>query len=295
MSLLSLLLQAPNGGTQSFLEGVFNPGVEYDEITEGILGMLSNDDTSAMRRTNSTMNNYLTATVDDGTDRHRQEVMRDKCDVIGLNLRFPHLADPQNGRPAQPCPNAVRSVERLRRCTRGDRDPGYGRVRSRCHRGIENFLVCTACNQTLRNHPMIQDMKRVAMYDTHWAVCQVCTEAQERGYPNGARLCRCLAEIERRVLCYECMLEKFRYLANEGLRHLTMRKTIWRDRHGGLWESVFRLRCTLARESHGDLFGLQKVQHCSLSTSSLGLQRPAASPSSSNCSNAESDRNSSCC
>ena len=101
-TLLYYLLQAPNGGVQSFL--VLNPAVSYYQMTKCILDQLSNDDTNAMRRTNSTMNNSLMALKQDGTFRHRQEDMRDKCDVTALDKNYPHIQDD-----ISPCLNGVKA------------------------------------------------------------------------------------------------------------------------------------------------------------------------------------------
>lgn len=229
--LLSSVLLAPNGRNQSFLEGIFNPAVSYDQLTNGILGRLSNDDTNSMRRTNSAMNNYLMALKDDGTFRHSQEVMLDKCDVRGLDYDEPQFAA-QRGDILSPCPNEFNSSARIRRCTRGDNEPGYRKDKASCHRGINNFLVCTTCGQNLRNHPMIR-RKISACVQSRWGACAVCTETQERKYPNGAQLCTCIPEIKRQWLCYECMLAKLDFLVWEAnFYYVYNRRKIRRDDDG---------------------------------------------------------------
>lgn len=116
--MLSDLLQAPNGGTQSFLEGTFNPMAANGGMTKRILGHLSNDDTNAMRRTCSTMNNELMYLKENGIFVHRQEDMRDICDVRGTDDI--HQTD-------YSCPNGINSSARLRRCTRQGRERYFHR------------------------------------------------------------------------------------------------------------------------------------------------------------------------
>lgn len=217
-TLLSYLLRGPNGEAQSFLEGIFNPAVQYDEITDSILGLLSNDDTNAMRRTSSTMNNGLMARKGNGTFRHRQEVMRDKCDVKGL--------DPSH----RSCQNGIKSSVRLRRCTRGKTEPGFSAKRSSCHRRIKGFLVCTRCHQMALNHPDCQDPEP-GRY-SHWIVCSACTEREERKYPGGARFCECIAKLQLRVLCFRCLSAKFDYLRREAFKCFDRRSMIWCDVDG---------------------------------------------------------------
>lgn len=133
---LTYLLRAPNSEAQSFLEGIFNPRVQFDGITNGILARLSNDDTNAMRRSNSTMNNGLMTLRRDGTFRHTQEAMRDNCDEI-------------SSRTMLPCQNKINSSARLRRCTgthyKRSIGPFYSQVDH--HHGIQGFLTCTTCCQ----------------------------------------------------------------------------------------------------------------------------------------------------
>lgn len=223
MSLLTRLLQGPNGKTQSFLEGIFNPVVQYDEMTDSILGLLSNDDTNAMRRTCATLNDGLMARKSNGTFRHRQEAMRDKCDVEGLNASHPSY-------PEDPCQNGIMSAVRIRRCTRKKREPGFCVKRSRCHRRIKGFLVCTRCRQRALIRPDCQ-----ASYferDSHWLPCSVCTEREERKHPGGARFCECIAKVSRRVLCFECLRARFEYFKRETIKLYGKRTMIWRDVDG---------------------------------------------------------------
>ena len=223
-TLLSSILRSPHGGIQSFLEGVFNPRVQYDEITNGILGQLSNDDTNAMRRINPTMNNHLTALKPEGTLRHS---LRDKCDAIGLNR--PNLGQVYySGEILCPCPNRMDSSAHLIRCT--ERELDYSWRLAYSHRGIENFLVCTTCNRNIINHPRIREYEESAMRLTRWYVCAVCTEAQEHQYPNGALFCTCFNKC--RVLCFACLSARYENLICEGHRLFDKRKSVWRDDDG---------------------------------------------------------------
>lgn len=182
---LTRLLVAPNGEAQSFLEGIFSPRVQYDGITNGILAHLSNDDTNAMRRTNSTMNYGLMTLRSDGIFRHTQEAMRDNCDEISIFTQLP-------------CQNPINSSARLRYCT----GPRYNRssldTEVYYHYGNEGFLTCTTCCRTHLARWRCPDR-------AYWQPCAVCTETQERRYPDGAQFCKCLAEIKRRVLCCHCL------------------------------------------------------------------------------------------
>lgn len=145
-TLLSSILQAPNGGGNRSSRGVFSPAVQYDDIINSILGQLSNDDTNVMRRTNSIMNNGLMTLRKDGTSKHTQEAMRDKCDVVHID---------SNGQKF-PCSNGVNSFARLRRCTLRESELGF-HTGFRCpgsmsesHRGIKGFLVYTTYDQEMR-------------------------------------------------------------------------------------------------------------------------------------------------
>ena len=75
----------------------FNSVVQYGNITNAILGQLSNDDHNAMRRTNSIMNNSLMALRPDGILRHRLEALRDICDAFGPTVdKFNNVIGYQN-------------------------------------------------------------------------------------------------------------------------------------------------------------------------------------------------------
>ncbi|MCJ1461603.1 hypothetical protein MMC07_000200 [Pseudocyphellaria aurata] len=224
-TMLSYILQSPKGGAQSFLEGLFNPVVQYDEITDCILGQLSNDDTNAMRRTNSTMNNGVMALRDDGIFRHKQETMRDQCDVTGITY-VPGISPPQSV-----CPNTINCSERLRRCTRLSNEPGFAMSQLECHKGIEGFLVCTRCDGHIRDGVFDRDGPWHRLCSL-WPTCDDCTRTQEMKYPHGAQLCQCLPEIKRRVLCNQCLRAKLVHLHEETDRYFRNCKWIWRDGTG---------------------------------------------------------------
>lgn len=227
-SMLTSLLRGPDGSAQSFLEGIFNPMVQYDEVTNAIFSQLSNDDHNALRRTNSTMNNSLMALRHDGTLKHRLEALRDTCDVFEASFGNPrHIHTDW-----QMCRNGLNSSARLSRCSRQENEPGFDKDWETCHNFKKEFLVCTRCERWIRLR--IYDDNRVSTWECriHWPVCQVCRERQERKHPQGAKLCECVAKLKRRLLCEMCLVARRNWMVNDVRRKKTMRDTIWRDNNG---------------------------------------------------------------
>lgn len=221
-TLLDIISEDSYGKPQSFLEGVFNPEAPYhviSNITNGILGPLSNDDTRAMRRTNSAMNDHLMARRADGSFFHKQEAMRDKCDVVGLSSLHPNDG----------CPNPVGTYQCLRRCTRGKNEPGFygGKPVDKLHRGIKDFLVCWGCHQNSLYHRDCMD--KSFQYKSKWRPCIVCCNREESKYPQGAQFCQCTQHFENRVLCLHCVKARIRYLNRETRKRIKQRHTVWRD------------------------------------------------------------------
>lgn len=130
--------------------------------------------------------------------------MRDQCDVR-LIIPSQSEEDSDGGDIPCPCPNGMNSSARLKRCSRGEIEPGYTRNMEHCHNGNKNYLVCSTCEHSFRNYPDFRHAERRIIRMTHWRVCAVCTKAQERQYPNGALFCTC---IKRNVFCWECYLAR---------------------------------------------------------------------------------------
>lgn len=72
------ITRAPGGGTQSMLEGIFNPGSSYGQITQEIVRHLTTSDLNAMRGASSTMNTALTRPNAAGVNY--RSVTQDRCD-----------------------------------------------------------------------------------------------------------------------------------------------------------------------------------------------------------------------
>lgn len=91
----------------------------------------------------------------DGTLRHAQEAIRDKCGVTGL------------GRPMEPCPNGISGLARLRCSIRGNekQDP-FSKQSQRSTEESKGFLVCTTCHQRAMHDPGCQgEYSHVGRYD----------------------------------------------------------------------------------------------------------------------------------
>ncbi|MCJ1428684.1 Guanine nucleotide-exchange factor S12 [Sticta canariensis] len=217
-SMLTYLLRGPDDQPQSFLEGIFSSTADYKDVTEGLFGRLSNDDHNALRRTNSTMNHSLMERRPNGRLKHKLEHLRDTCDVFGWSF----------GGPPTGCENEFDSSARLTRCSRQEQEPGFAASMQECHRSKSNFLVCSACDARIRQ---VMD-RRNRMGAAHWPVCHVCAEAEERKHPQGARLCDCIANVKRRVLCEDCAEARVTWMTDDAHDKLDKRNTIWRDETG---------------------------------------------------------------
>ncbi|MCJ1469633.1 hypothetical protein MMC07_008269 [Pseudocyphellaria aurata] len=200
---LTSVMRGPNNEAQSFLEGILNPVVHYEDVIDSILGQLSNDDTNAMRCASRKTDNGLMARRGDGTLRHQQKTLRDKCDDSDVFGRD------------QLCPNGTNSWALLKRCSRGENERGFDLPKAICHRGIDGFLVCTTCDHKIRERFEHREMARF-FHLAQRPVCAACAEKKEGQYPLGAQLCQCLTNFKRRVLCHQCVKSKVDYLCSNG-------------------------------------------------------------------------------
>lgn len=239
--------RATANGTQSILEGLFNPAATFEGIRDAILGTLDNDDFNRLQRTSSSMNSHLTIPIPGlavippylpTPVRRNQASLRDFCDE--RILIAPRAVGHPGGVGAPNCASHHGSHARVADCQKDQYRFLAGRRLL-----IHNFLprsVCEYCRRRDHYHtPRLRDTQGAALpgqryrYQEYFFilcqaridVCYDCDSSQRSLHPRGLDGCTCYRDwYQRRWLCGECDARNIERLQDKMYRVIDNRPRI---------------------------------------------------------------------